>query len=244
MALVVSLGEFGLLFAIPLFLQATRGYSAMQTGFILLALALGSFAASGAGAPLSQRLGPVRVLQIGMVLEVIGIVGLGIIISDTITGWGMAPWLFVYGMGVGFATAQLTGVILSEVPIAESGQASAVQSTSRQVGAAIGTALIGTTLLIALGSTAGHLEDRGIPTAQAEQVSNAVANSAGQAIVGLATEPNGDELVAGASDGFVTAIKSVSIVAGIFVFLGLLLSFLLPRNAGRIESEGYAPSRE
>ena len=53
-----------------------------------------------------------------------------------------------------------------------------------------------------------------------------------------------DELVAGASDGFVTAIKSVSIVAGIFVFLGLLLSFLLPRNAGRIESEGYAPSRE
>ena len=99
-------------------------------------------------------------------------------------------------------------------------------------------------MLIALGSTAGHLEDRGIPTAQAEQVSNAVANSAGQAIVGLATEPNGDELVAGASDGFVTAIKSVSIVAGIFVFLGLLLSFLLPRNAGRIESEGYAPSRE
>ena len=241
-ALVVSLGEFGLLFAIPLFLQATRGYDALQTGFILLALALGSFAASGAGAPLSQRLGPVRVLQIGMVLEVIGIVGLGIIISETITGWGMAPWLFIYGMGVGFATAQLTGVILSEVPVAESGQASAVQSTSRQVGAAIGTALIGTTLLIGLGSTAGHLEDRGIPAAQAEQVSDAVANSAGQAIPELATKPNGDELVAGASDGFVTAIKSVSIVAGFFVFLGLLLSFLLPRNAGRIESEGYAPA--
>ena len=243
-ALVVSLGEFGLLFAIPLFLQATRGYDALQTGFILLALALGSFAASGAGAPLSQRFGPVRVLQLGMVLEVIGIVGLGIIISETITGWGMAPWLFIYGMGVGFATAQLTGVILSEVPVAESGSASAVQSTSRQVGAAIGTALIGTTLLIGLGSTAGHLEDLGVPTAQAEQISDAVANSAGQVLSELATEPNGDELVAGASDGFVTAIKSVSIVAGFFVFLGLLLSFLLPHNAGRIESEGYASARK
>jgi MFS family permease len=243
-ALIVSLGEFGLLFAIPLFLQATRGYDALQTGFILTALAVGSFAASGVGAPLSQRIGPVRVLQIGMVLEVIGIAGLGFIFSETVTGWNMAPWLFIYGLGVGFATAQLTGVILSEVPISESGSASAVQSTSRQVGAAIGTALIGTTLLIGLGSTAGHLEDRGIPAAQAQQVSDAVASSAGQAIPSLAAQPNGQELVAGASEGFVTAIKSVSILAGIFVFLGLLMSFLLPRNAARIESEGYKPPRE
>jgi EmrB/QacA subfamily drug resistance transporter len=243
-ALIVSLGEFGLLFAIPLFLQATRGYDALQTGFILTALAVGSFAASGVGAPLSQRVGPVRVLQIGMVLEVIGIAGLGFIFSETVTGWNMAPWLFIYGLGVGFATAQLTGVILSEVPISESGSASAVQSTSRQVGAAIGTALIGTTLLIGLGSTAGHLEDRGIPAAQAQQVSDAVASSAGQAIPSLAAQPNGQELVAGASEGFVTAIKSVSILAGIFVFLGLLMSFLLPRNTSRIESEGYQPPRE
>jgi EmrB/QacA subfamily drug resistance transporter len=243
-ALIVSLGEFGLLFAIPLFLQATRGYDALQTGFILTALAVGSFAASGVGAPLSQRVGPVRVLQIGMVLEVIGIAGLGFIFSETVTGWNMAPWLFIYGLGVGFATAQLTGVILSEVPISESGSASAVQSTSRQVGAAIGTALIGTTLLIGLGSTAGHLEDRGIPAAQAQQISDEVASSAGQAIPSLAAQPNGQELVAGASEGFVTAIKSVSILAGIFVFLGLLMSFLLPRNAARIESEGYKPPRE
>jgi hypothetical protein len=71
-----------------------------------------------------------------------------------------------------------------------------------------------------------------------------VANSAGQAIPALAKQPDGDVLVAGASDGFVTAIKSVSIIAGIFVFLGLLLSFMLPRNAARIESEGYQPSRD
>ncbi len=163
MALVVSLGEFGLLFALPLFLQATRGYDALETGVILLALAIGSFVASGLGAPLSQRMGPVRVLQLGMALEAIGIIGLGFVLSTTVTGWQMAPWLFVYGMGVGFATAQLTGVILSEVPVAESGQASAVQSTSRQVGAAIGTAIIGATLIFGLGSVASQLEDRGVP---------------------------------------------------------------------------------
>ena len=240
-ALVVSLGEFGLLFALPLFLQAVRGYDALETGVILLALAVGSFVASGMGAPLSQRFGPVRVLQLGMALEAIGILALGFVLSTTVTGWAMAPWLFLYGMGVGFATAQLTGVILSEVPVTESGQASAVQSTSRQVGAAIGTAIIGATLVLGLGSVATQLEDRGVPTAQAEQVSQAVSGSAGQAIPALAQLPDGDILVEGASAGFADAITWVAWVAGAFVVLGLLMSLLLPKNAARVESEGYAP---
>ncbi|HEV8024139.1 MAG TPA: MFS transporter, partial [Candidatus Nanopelagicales bacterium] len=243
-AVIVSLGEFGLLFAIPLFLQATRGYDALQTGVILLALAMGSFAASGAGASLSQRFGPVRVLQLGMVLEVIGIVGLGIMLSTSITGWQMAPWLFIYGMGVGFATAQLTGVILSEVPVAESGSASAVQSTSRQVGAAIGTAIIGTTLIIGLGTTTSELEDRGVPAEQAQQIGEAVAGSAGQAIPALAQQPDGQVLIEGASQGFANAIKTVAWVAGGFVFLGLLTSFTLPANTARVESEGYEPPKK
>jgi hypothetical protein len=179
-----------------------------------------------------------------MLLEVIGILGLGFVISPEITGWGLAPWLFLYGMGVGFATAQLTGVVLSEVPIADSGQASAVQSTSRQVGAAIGTAILGTTLLIGLGTTVtSQLEARGIPAAQAQEVSQAVANSAGQAIPGLASAPGGDVLVEGASAGFTQATKLVSWVAGFFVLLGLLTSLLLPKNTARVLSEGYAPPK-
>lgn len=243
-ALIVSLGEFGLLFALPLFLQAVRGYSALETGVILLALAGGSFVASGLGAPLSQRLGPVRVLQMGMAFEAIGILALGFFLSVTVTGWEMAPWLFLYGLGVGFATAQLTGVILSEVPVAESGQGSAVQSTSRQVGAAIGTAIIGATLLFGLNGVAGQLEDRGVPAAEAAQVSDAVASSAGQAIPQLAQQPGGETLVEGASAGFADAIRLVAWTAGGFVLLGLLASLLLPRNAARVESEGYEPPRE
>ena len=243
-ALVVSLGEFGLLFGLPLFLQAVRGYDALETGVILLALAAGSFVASGLGAPLSQRFGPVRVLQTGMLLEAVGILALGFTLSTQVTGWQMAPWLFLYGMGVGFATAQLTGVILSEVPVAESGQASAVQSTSRQVGAAIGTAIIGTTLVLGLGTVQGQLEDRGVPAAEAAQVSELVQTTAGQAIPALASQPNSDVLVEGASEGFAEAITWVAWVAGAFVFLGLLTSLVLPKNAARVESEGYAPPRD
>ena len=243
-ALIVSLGEFGLLFSLPLFLQSVRGYDALQTGVILLALAIGSFVASGAGAGMSQRMGPVRVLQLGMLLEVLGILWLGFAISTSVTGWNLAPGLFLYGMGIGFATAQLTGVILSEVPVEESGQGSAVQSTARQVGAAIGTAILGTLLVISLGSaTKTELVNIGTPEAVAQQVADVVANSGGQAIPALGQQ-GGPQAVEAASAAFVTAEKTVAWGAATLIFLGLLASLQLPKNAARIESEGYEPPHE
>lgn len=243
-ALIVSLGEFGLLFSLPLFLQSVRGYDALQTGVILLALAIGSFVASGAGAGMSQRMGPVRVLQLGMLLEVLGILWLGFAISTSVTGWTLAPGLFLYGMGIGFATAQLTGVILSEVPVEESGQGSAVQSTARQVGAAIGTAILGTLLVISLGSaTKTELVNIGTPEAVAQQVADVVANSGGQAIPALGQQ-GGPQAVEAANAAFVTAEKTVAWGAATLIFLGLLASLQLPKNAARIEAEGYEPPHE
>ena len=72
-------------------------------------------------------------------------------------------------------------------------------------------------------------------------MSDAVASSAGQAIPALAEAPGGEVLVEGASAGFAEAIQLVAWVAGGFVVVGLLMSLLLPKNAARVESEGYAP---
>jgi EmrB/QacA subfamily drug resistance transporter len=238
-AAIVSLGEFGLLFILPLFLQSVIGYDALETGVILLALAAGSFLASGAGAGMAKRMGPVPVLRLGMALEVIGVLWIATVLSTTVTGWIMAPGLFVYGMGVGFATAQLTGVILSEVPVAESGMASAVQSTSRQVGAAIGTALLGAVLVTGLGTITSDLTERGVPQAAAQQVTEVVQQSAGTAVVALPQQPNGQVLFEGASEGFASAAKRVGFVAAFLISLGLLAAFFLPRNAARTEAAGY-----
>ncbi len=238
-AAIVSLGEFGLLFILPLFLQSVIGYDALETGVILLALAAGSFIASGAGAGMAKRMGPVPVLRLGMALEVIGVLWIATVLSTSVTGWMMAPGLFVYGLGVGFATAQLTGVILSEVPVAESGMASAVQSTSRQVGAAIGTALLGAVLITGLGTITSDLTERGVPQPAAEQVTEAVQQSAGTAVVALPQQPNGQVLFEGASAGFATAAKEVGYVASGLIALGLLAAFLLPRDAARTEAAGY-----
>ncbi len=56
--------------------------------------------------------------------------------------WLLTTWLFVYGVGVGFATAQLTSLLLRDVPLDESGLASGLQSV-RQIGSALGVALLG-----------------------------------------------------------------------------------------------------
>ncbi len=238
-AALVSLGEFGLLFILPLFLQSVIGYSALETGVILLALALGSFIASGAGAGMARRMGPVPVIRLGMGLEVAGVLLITLVLSTSVTGWAMAPGLFLYGLGVGFATAQLTGVILSEVPVAESGMASAVQSTSRQVGAAIGTALLGAVLVTGLGSIQGDLTDLGVPEPAAAQVTEVVQQSAGTAVAALPQQPNGDVLFKGASEGFASAARQVGFVAAALIGLGLIAAFFLPRNAARTEAAGY-----
>ncbi|MFN8212304.1 MAG: DHA2 family efflux MFS transporter permease subunit [Candidatus Nanopelagicales bacterium] len=239
-AAIVSLGEFGLLFILPLFLQSVVGYDALETGVILLALALGSFIASGVGAGLARKIGPVPVLRLGMALEVIGVLAIALVLNPTVSGWAMAPGLFIYGLGVGFATAQLTGVILAEVPVAESGMASAVQSTSRQVGAAIGTALLGAVLVTGLGSITGDLTERGVPQAAAEQVTEVVQTTAGTAVAKLPEQPNGDVLFAGAGEGFANAARDVGFVAALLIALGLGAAFFLPRDAARTEAAGYA----
>lgn len=228
-ALIVSLGEFGLLFVLPLFVQGTLGYDPMQTGVLLLALAAGSFLASGAGAQMAHRIGAIRVLQIGMVLEAVGIAAVGLAISMDSTRLSLAPSLLVYGLGIGFATAQLTGVILRDVPIERSGQASAVQSTARQVGAAIGTAILGASLAVATSaSVAANLIEQGVASARAHEMATFVTDTAGQLIQFLILQPDGKVLVEGAHQGFTSATRWVALIATGFVLLGLFASFRLP----------------
>ena len=145
-AMVVSLGEFGIILALPLWLQFVLGFEAVQTGLILLALAIGSFVASGLAGALSGRVSPVWIVRAGLVAEIIGVTAIAFVISPDASWVPLIPALFVYGLGVGLATAQLTGVVLADVPVAEGGQASGTQSTSRQLGAALGIAILGTIL--------------------------------------------------------------------------------------------------
>ncbi|WP_333926326.1 DHA2 family efflux MFS transporter permease subunit [Sphingomonas sp. LR61] len=123
-ALIVSLGEFGIILSLPLWLQNVLGYSALQTGFVLLALAIGSFVASGFVATVGQRIGALPIVRMGIGAEIVGVAAIGFVVTSSTPWWAIVPCLFVYGFGVGLATAQLTGVVLQDVPVERSGEAS------------------------------------------------------------------------------------------------------------------------
>ena len=234
-AAIVSMGEFGLLFALPLWLQNVLGYSAFNTGVILLALAGGSFLASGFGAQLTRTRGPVFVVRLGIVLEIIGVVGIGLVISPDMSIWSVVVFLFFYGMGVGLATAQLTGVILADVPVAASGQGSGIQSTSRQVGSALGIAILGTVLFAGLGANLNSrlADDPTIPAAAREQAVSTVVASAGSVIPAWEKDPATAAIAEQAGAALATSTKWVAFTAGFFLLLGLGASMSLGSNAGR-----------
>jgi EmrB/QacA subfamily drug resistance transporter len=234
-ALIVSLGEFGILFSLPLFMQSVLGFSAFQAGAVLATLALGSFMAGPTAASLAARRSQRFVARLGLALEIVAIAGIGVTISTTVSWWMLSFWLIIYGVGVGYASAQLTGLILADVPVRQSGQASGTQSTARQVGSALGTAVLGTILFVSLASStdANLATVPGLTAEQRQQISTAVEESAGTIIPGLAQQPGGEAVATAAGEAFASAIRVTSFAAVGFVTLGLLATLKLPPEGAR-----------
>ncbi|GAA2048279.1 DHA2 family efflux MFS transporter permease subunit [Leifsonia soli] len=233
-ATIVSLGEFGIILALPIWLQNVLGYSALDTGLILLALAIGSFLASGFAGAFGNRIAPVTIVRVGLVAEIVGVAGLGFVISST-TPWGaLIPFLFVYGFGVGLATAQLTGVVLRDVPVEQSGQGSGTTSTARQIGSALGIAVLGTVLFAtATAVFDARLDDRGVPAAQRDQLVSAVVDSSGAAIAGLEQDPRTAPVAADAKEAFSDGTRWAAFAAAGFLVVGLLATVSLGGGARR-----------
>ena len=243
-ALIISMGEFGLLFAIPLWLQNVDGLNALSSGLVLLWLAGGAFLASAVGGAMSGRVSAVNAVRIGVALELVGVLGIAIAAS-TATGWqGIAGYLFIYGLGVGLATAQLTGVIMVDVPMDKIGQASGSQSTVRQIGSALGIAVLGTALFTSTqAATANNISElsafQGGQTVQVEAESRAIADqvvkSAGAIIPVLdeiymaqgTQESLATDFKMAAENGFTEGVKTTGWVAAGFLALGLLSTFNL-----------------
>ena len=168
--------------------------------------------------------------------------GLAATLTITVPTWLLTLWLFVYGVGVGMATAQLTSLLLSDVPADESGQASGLQSTVRQLGSALGVALLGGLLVNQLASaTRDRLASLGLPSGTVDSLTSAVKESAGVAIAGLqanpATQPAGDAAAA----AMVHASRVTTGAAALALVIGLLATFALPRSSSGTHDDQPEP---
>ena len=239
-ATLVSLGEFGVLFALPLWLQSVQGFSPLQTGALLAILGVGAVLAGGAARHASAALGSTRVVRLGMVLEIIGIVGVMLTISVERSAWWMAIPLFIYGIGVGFDSAQLTNVILSDVPPQRSGGASSVTSTLRQVGSTLGSAMLGTVLFVSLGLALSNdlaVNQPQISQEQRTQIVDQVVDTSGEAIIPLEQQPGMSDVAAEAKQSYTRAVQIMAAFAGGAMVIGLIASFGLPADRRREEDD-------
>lgn len=239
---IVGLGEFGVVFVLPIYLQTVLGFSALATGVALLAMAAGGFLGGPAAAGLAHRIGPRQVVSLGMGLEAAGALGLALALGPTGFGAAAVGSLFIYGIGVGLASAQLTSVVLVDVPTAQSGRAAGMQSTFRQVGAGFGVAMLGSIFTLGLAASLGQrlAAVERLTTDQIARISDVIVSSAGWALGALRSwTPD----FAPVADAAARAVTDAARLAGLIAAAIFVVGFVASRRLPDVRSPDRASAR-
>ncbi len=141
------------LFMMSLYLQGDRGFSAMHTGLIYLPIAIGALIFSPLSGRLVGRFGARPSLVVAGALIAAASLMLTFL-SATTPVWELLIVFAVFGIGFAMVNAPVTNSAVSGMPLDRAGAASAVTSTSRQIGVSIGVALCGSVSGAALAHTA------------------------------------------------------------------------------------------
>ena len=166
---LILLGTF---FVLPVYLQVVLGLDAFETGKRLFPMSVTMFVAAMLGPRLAAGFAPKRVAQAGLVALVLASVLLLGTIDVELNETGFAVALAVFGVGAGLLLSQLGNVIMSSVDPAKTNEAGGLQGTAQNLGASLGTALIGAVLIAALSSGfVSRVEDNpAVPQAARDQI--------------------------------------------------------------------------
>jgi len=145
----------GLFFTLPLYLQLVLGLDAFRTGVRLLPVSIALLVASLAGASLAGRFGPRTVVRVGLAMIMVAALGVLAVIGPELAGTAFAITMALLGTGMGLVASQLGNVVQSSVDDAARSEAGGLQFTAQNLGAALGTALVGAMVLSSLTATFG-----------------------------------------------------------------------------------------
>jgi EmrB/QacA subfamily drug resistance transporter len=155
-AMTIGAALFGLFFFLSLFLQQVNGYSPLKAGVAFLPAALSTMAGAMVGTRIVTRLGTRRQLVVGPLMAAGGLVWL----TQLSAGDGylahVAGPLVLAGIGLGLSFVPMTIAATTDVPVQQAGLASGLINTSRQVGGAVGLAVMATVASGASAPTAGY----------------------------------------------------------------------------------------
>jgi EmrB/QacA subfamily drug resistance transporter len=214
-ATVASFALFGLLFVLPQYLQAVRGYDALGTGVRLLPLMGGLIVGARAAETVAKKVGARVPVATGLAV-IAGGLGLGATSTVHSGYWFAATWLALVGAGIGLALAPAMDAVLGELPVGRSGSGTAMTMTLRQVGGALGVALLGS---ISASAYTGRLDTTGLPPVAAGPARDSVNGA-----VAVAQQLHDPALLASAGGAYVHAMSVVLVVCSVVAVAGAVLA--------------------
>ncbi len=233
---VIFFALFGSLFVLTQYLQLVHGYSPLSAGVRALPFAFAMGAMSPLSPLLAKRLGTRVIISAGMALMGGGLLDLST--AGVHTAYPpVALAVAIMGAGMGLVMAPASTTIMTTVPAHQAGAGSAINDTIREVGGALGIAIVGSLSAAVyhsrLGSVlaASHAPSHIVHVATS---SVAAADIAGQRIGGL----QGSELVAAAHAAFVHAMAmGIRLAAAVALVSAVAAFFALPRRPLRQRQE-------
>jgi MFS transporter, DHA2 family, methylenomycin A resistance protein len=244
---LVSFGTFGALFFLTLYIQNVQGYSALGMGVRALPLTCAIIVTAPLAGRMAGRIGSRVPLTLGLVLNAAGMLLL-LRLTPT-TSYGTLWWdLFMLGVGVGLVATPMTAAVMSAVPRARAGMASATTNASREIGGVFGVALLGafmsrfyaSGLSSRLGSLAGSAEAK----ARIASLARRGGQLAGASFPGVSAR----QLHTIVGQAFVAGMRPAIAVAGGALLIGAVVAAVfVPSGVPAVEvpAEGAAaPSAE
>jgi EmrB/QacA subfamily drug resistance transporter len=229
---VLAMGQMGMFFVLPVFLQDAKHLTAETNGFWMLPFGVCIIIGSQLGGYLTRYIGVARVVQLGLALEFVGLVTVAFVVNPNMSFVDLLAPYGLFGFGIGFASSQLTNVILSDIPADKSGVASGTNSTVRQVGAALGVAVVGSVFAsLTVSRTIDAVKSAALPTSLRDAAVTGVrAQGASFPVPHGTAATDAGALSHALSTGITDAVRPALLLAAGFVLLGAFLSLLLPRT--------------
>src|SRR3954468_92986 len=157
--LLFTYGSFiGVIFLMPLYLQNLRGFTPLVSGLTTFPQALGVIVSSQIVGRLYHRVGPRRLIVFGMLAMTMVTLPLPSMTPGT-SLWLIRTVMFGRGIAMAFAFVPMQAATYANIEAVDTGRASAIYSTQRQVAAALGVATLGTVLVSRVNSAAAGVRD-------------------------------------------------------------------------------------
>jgi MFS family permease len=210
---MVFFAMFGTFFLLTQYLQLVLGYGTLEAGVRTLPMAFTMMISAPSSARMVERFGSRIVVSTGLLIVAGGLLLLSQSHVDS-PYWHLALSLVVLAAGMGLSMAPSTTGIMAALPPGKAGVGSAVNDTTRELGGALGVAVLGSLLASHYASSMPHV----LPGLPGPALAGA-RNSVGAALAVARSLPGGagEALIAAARSAFVEAMATTLIVAAAVV---------------------------